>query len=322
MKYNNFPQTGLKVSSISLGTMMFGGQTSEADSLPIMDYAYDHGINFFDTSNNYNDGESERIVGKGLQGRRDKLVLATKVRNQTGDVPPSAGLSRHMIINAIEHSLRRLNTDYIDIYYMHAPDYATSLEETMQTMDTLVKSGKIRYIGVSNFAAWQIADIVAICDKRNCVAPIVTQNGYNMITRGVETELVPFVRGHKLGLTVYNPIAAGLLAGKHKPGVPLENTRFANNKAYFERYWSDQNFVLVEELTALAQNNGMSILELAMKWCDAQPCVTSIISGVSRLSQLEQNIAVLEGKPISAELLKQADEIYLSHSGSRYQYNR
>jgi aryl-alcohol dehydrogenase-like predicted oxidoreductase len=302
--------------------MMFGGQTGEADSLAIMDLAFERGVNAFDTSNNYNQGESERIVGKGLRGRRDKIILATKVRNKMGDDPNAAGLSRHNILNAAEASLKRLDTDYIDIYYLHAPDYETAIEETMETMDSLVKAGKIRYIGVSNFAAWQIADILAVCDKRNLVTPIVTQNVYNAITRGIETELVPFLTEHKLGMAVYNPIAAGLLAGKHKPGAPATNTRFANNRLYFDRYWSDENFVAIEKLMEIAADNGMSILSLAMKWCAANPSVTTIISGVSRPSQLEQNIASLEGVPLSPEILERCDGVWKSLSGTRFQYNR
>ncbi len=322
MKYNNLPETSLKISELCLGTMMFGGQTSEADSLKIMDYAYENGINFFDTANVYNQGESERIVGKGLKGRRDDIILATKVRGQMGENPNNAGLSRRNILSAVEASLKRLDTDYIDIYYMHAPDYETSPEESLEAMSALVKSGKIRYIGVSNFAAWQVADMLSICDKRNYVAPSITQNVYNVITRGIETELVPFLKAHNLGMAIYNPIAGGLLAGKHKPGQPAENTRFANNKMYFDRYWSDENFSAVERLSQIAFEHGLSILELAMKWCAGQKSVTSIITGVSRLSQMEQNIMSVEGEPLEAGVLAECDNIWHSLAGTRFGYNR
>jgi aryl-alcohol dehydrogenase-like predicted oxidoreductase len=322
MEYKNLSKTSLKVSALSLGTMMFGGQTSEADSLEIMDYAFEHGINFFDTANVYNQGESEKIVGKGLKGRRDKIILATKVRGQMGDNPNDAGLSRRNILAAVDASLNRLNTDYIDIYYMHAPDYETAIEESLEAMSGLVKSGKIRYIGVSNYAAWQIADILSICDKRNYIAPMITQNVYNPITRGIETELVPFLKAHDMGMAIYNPIAGGLLAGKHKPGRPAENTRFANNEAYFNRYWSDENFAAVDKLTRIAEESGLSILELAMKWCAAQASVTSIISGVSRMAQIEQNIASLEGDPLDSETLSKCDEVWHSLAGTRFGYNR
>jgi len=322
MQYNRFPNTGLKVSNICLGTMMFGGQTNEADSLSIMDYAFEHGVNFFDTADVYNQGASEVIVGHGLKGRRQSIILATKVWGQMGSDPNAQGLSRHHIQSGVEASLKRLGTDYIDIYYMHQPDYNTSIEESLEAMTSLVKAGKIRYIGVSNYAAWQIADLIAVCDKRNYIAPIVTQNVYNLITRGIENELVPFLKEHKVGMTVYNPIAGGLLAGKHKPGAPQENTRFSNNKTYFDRYWQDENFLALDRLTAIAENAGMSILQLSLRWCAAQKSVTSIISGVSRLSQIEQNIEVLEGEPLSAEILSQCDDVWHQLAGTRYMYNR
>ena len=322
MQYNNLPGTSLKVSLLSLGTMMFGGQTNEADSLAIMDYAFEQGINFFDTANVYNQGESERIVGKGLKGRRDEIFLATKVNGQMGKNPFDKGLSRRSIISAVEASLKRLNTDYIDLYYMHAPDYETGIEESLETMTNLVRQGRIRYVGVSNFAAWQIADILAVCDKRGYITPVATQNVYNAITRGIETELIPFLARHKLGMAVYNPIAGGLLAGKHKPGKPAENTRFANNPMYYNRYWSDENFAAVEKLMTIAEQHDMSILQLAMKWCASRQEVTSIISGVSKLAQLEQNIASLEGEALSNDVLTACDEVWYSLAGTRFAYNR
>ena len=322
MQYAILPGTGLTISTLCLGTMMFGGQTNQADSFAIMDYAHDQGINFFDTANVYNQGESEKILGAWLQGRRDKIILATKVNGPMGDNPNDAGLSRHNIVAAVDASLKRLGTDYIDIYYMHAPDYKTSIEESLEAMSGLVKAGKTRYIGVSNFAAWQMADILAVCDKRNHVPPVITQNVYNPITRGIEGELVPFLQAHPMGLVVYNPIAGGLLAGKHKPGQPVENTRFANSKMYYDRYWSEENFTAVEKLTAIAAAHGMSILQLAMKWCAVQKSVTSIITGVSRLAQLEQNIASVQGEPLSADILTQCDDVWRALAGTRFQYNR
>lgn len=322
MTYNLLKGTSLKVSAVSLGTMMFGAQTSEADSLAIMDYAYGHGVNFWDTANSYNQGKSEVIVGKALKGRRDDIILATKVANQVGDGLNNKGLSRRAILSACDASLKRLDTDYIDIYYLHTPDYNTSIEETMWTMDSLVKSGKVRYIGVSNYAAWQIADILALCDKRGYVAPVITQNVYNCITRGIESELVPFIKAHNLSMTVYNPIAAGLLTGKHKPGAPAENTRFSNIATYYNRYWSDENFGAVEKLGKIAQETGISLLELAMKWCAQHEYVTSVISGVSKLAQLEQNLSVVEGEPLSRDVLDACDEVWHSLAGMRFAYNR
>jgi aryl-alcohol dehydrogenase-like predicted oxidoreductase len=322
MEYKNLPGTSLKLSQLCLGTMMFGGQTSEADSLQIMDYAYDQGINFFDTANTYVQGESEFIVGKGLKGRRHDIFLATKVRGQMGSGRNDFGLNRRNILAALESSLQRLDTDYLDLYYLHAPDYDTSLEETVETMSSLVRSGKIRYWGVSNFAAWQVADMLAICDKRNYIPPCATQNVYNALTRGIEAEFLPFLKAHPLGLVIYNPIAGGLLSGKHAFGQPSTNTRFANNQEYYKRYWSQENFTAVEKLQAIAEAQNLSLLQLAMKWCAAQPQVTSTITGVSRLEQLKQNINSIEGEPLSKEVLAQCDEIWLSLAGTRFAYNR
>ena len=322
MRYNVLQKTNLKVSQLSLGTMMFGGQTDEAGSFAIMDYAFDHGVNFIDTANAYNQGQSEVIVGKWLKNHRHDTILATKVFGQMGDNPNDSGLSRRNILASVDASLTRLDTDHIDIYYMHAPDYQTDLEESLEAMNGLVKAGKIRYIAVSNYAAWQIGDMLHICDKRNYVAPVITQNVYNLITRGVEAELLPFLQAHKIDMTIYNPIAGGFLAGKHRPGTPAENTRFANNPSYYSRYWSEENFSAVDRLAGIAAKYGMSILELAMKWCAAQRAVVSIISGASRPEQIAQNIASLEGDPLSEHALAECDEVWRSLAGTRFAYNR
>lgn len=322
MQYRNLPGTSLKVSALSLGAMTFGAQTNEADSLAIMDYAYAQGMNFWDTANVYSQGESERIVGKALKGRRNDIIVATKVFGQMGESLNDRGLSRRSILCAVDASLKRLDTDYIDLYYLHAPDHETEIEETLDTMSGLVRSGKIRYIGVSNFAAWQIADMLALCDKRGYIAPVISQNVYNLITRGVETELIPFMQAHKLGMAAYNPIAGGLLAGKHRPGVPAKNTRFSNNEMYYNRYWSDENFEAVEKLKGIAAEHNMSILQLAMKWCASRPCVTSVITGVSKLEQLEQNIASLDGGALSSDALEACNLVWRSLAGTRFAYIR
>jgi aryl-alcohol dehydrogenase-like predicted oxidoreductase len=322
MQYLTLPRANLTVSKLSLGTMMFGGQTDEAESLRIMDYAFDQGVNFVDTANVYNEGRSEIIVGKWLKNHRHETILATKVFGQMGSNPNDAGLSRRNILSAVDESLRRLGTDYIDIYYMHAPDYKTDIEESLEAMNGLVRSGKIRYTAVSNYAAWQIGDILHLCDKRGYVAPVITQNVYNLITRGLEAELLPFLKAHPLGMAVYNPIAGGLLTGKHKPGTPEVNTRFAGNHEYYSRYWSDENFQAVEKISEIARRHGMSNLELAMKWCAAQSAVTSVISGVSRLEQLVMNISSLQGAPLEADVLTECDAVWRSLAGTRFAYNR
>ncbi len=323
MRYNRLPGAGLSVSEISLGTMMFGGQTDEKTSLAIMDYAFGAGVNVFDTANVYNAGESERITGLGLKGRRDKIVLATKVRGAMGDGPNDYGLGRRHILQALDASLARLGTDYVDIYYLHQPDYETPVEESLETMDTLVKAGKVRYVGISNYAAWQVADIMAICERRGFARPVITQNVYNLLTRGVEAELMPCIETHRIGMTVYNPIAAGLLTGKHKAAGPGENTRFANNKMYYDRFWSEENFAAVETLSAIAAEAGITLLELAMRWCMQPASVVSILSGVSKLEQIKQNLSLLDAGPLAADVLEKCNEVYPSLSvGGRFKYKR
>ena len=323
MDYANLPGTSVKVSRLSLGTMMFGGQTNEADSLAILDYAFEQGVNFWDTANIYNGGESERITGKALKGRRDEVILATKVFNPMSGKMNDWGLSRRAILSAVEASLKRLDTDYIDLYYLHSPDYETDLRETLDTMDSLVRAGKVRYIGISNYAAWQAADMLAVCEQNSYAKPVFSQNIFNLITRAAQTEMLPFLRAHRMGMTVYNPIAGGLLTGKHKPGTPGEGTRFALNTNYFNRYWTQENFSAVDQFTLIAQAQGMSLLELSMKWCLAQSGVTSVISGVSKLSQLSQNIKAIEGEKLSRKTLDDCDAVWNGFTvGSRFPYNR
>ena len=323
MEYRYLPGTGLAVSRLSLGTMMFGGQTSEEDSIKIIDCALDGGINVVDTADMYNGGLSEVAVGKALKGKRENVILATKVCNKMSDDINDRGLNRRHIIAGCEASLKRLQTDYIDIYYMHTPDYKTPLEESLDAMSQLVRDGKVRYIGFSNYASWQAADIMHISEKQNGVKPVITQNVYNLLTRGIEEELIPFCKAHKVGLTVYNPIAAGLLTGKHKYGErPDPDTRFAQKKNYADRYWSEKNFVALDAFLKLAEECGMPIIEFAMKWIAQNDAVDSILTGVSKLSQLEQNLTLLDGAPIPEDAMKKADEIYAELTGNRFKYNR
>jgi len=330
MEYTNLPGTSLKLSRISLGAMMFGGQVNEADSLSIMDCAFEHGINFWDTASTYSDGESERMLGLGLKGRRDSVFVATKVYKQMGPSPMlDYGHSRRNITAALDASLKRLNTDYVDLYYLHRPDYETCWDETFDTLSNLVRKGKVHYIGLSNFAAWQIADIFALCEKRGYVAPMMTQNVYNAITRGIEPELVPFSKAHNLGMAVYNPLAGGLLTGKHQFDAPAENSRYSdtNNKVYNShlyqnRYWTPQNFAAVEKLKKIAEKEGMTLLEFAYRWCIANKAVTTIIAGVSRLSQLQQNAIILDGPALSEEALAACDEVWTDLAGSQFAYMR
>lgn len=317
MEYTNLAGTGLNVSRVCLGTMTFSGQLNEQDSIKVIKYALDNGINFIDTADIYNGGQSEIITGKGIKGCRENVILASKVGGPSGSGPNDKGLSRKHIISSVENSLKRLNTDYLDIYYMHAPDPLTPFEETMEAMTSLVKSGKVRYIGISNFAAWQLMDALWTCDKRNLITPSVTENVYNSITRGIESELVPCIKQNKVGLVIYNPIAGGLLSGKHSKDHPVENSRFSDLGGYYQRYWNDDSFQAMEKLTQIAQSHGMKLLELALRWCISYSYVNSVIIGVSRLEHLKQNLAYLEKGPLSNEILSQCDEVWKELHGSR-----
>lgn len=323
MKFRNLTGTGLHVSELCLGTMTFGGQTNELDSIEIIRYAIEQGINFIDTADQYNGGASEIATGKGIKGNRDHLILASKVFSPHSDDINDKGLTRRHIITAVEKSLKNLDTNYLDIYYLHSPDRATPIEETLEAMTTLVRSGKVRYIGVSNFASWQICEMLWVSDKRNGIPPVVSQNVYNLLTRDLEDELLPFARKHRIGVVVYNPIAAGLLTGKYAAGEPADgNTRFSINPMYRQRYFHEENLAAVRQLTAIAADSGMSILEFAMKWCLAQPSIISVLTGVSRLTQLEQNIAAVDGDCIGTSAMARCDEVWTALPNNRFKYNR
>ena len=322
MQYVNLPNTSVKVSRMCLGTMMFGAQTNESDSFSILDSSLDQGINFIDTAACYVKGEGEKIIGKWLKERREKIILATKIGIPVTDEMNDRGLSRKNIIATTDACLKRLNTDYVDLMYLHTPDYGTAIEETLDTFSTLIRDGKIRYLGVSNYAAWQIADIMAICDKWGYIKPIISQNPYSLIFRDVERELLPCLKAHKIGMSVYNPIAGGLLSGKYKTRELQENTRFANNKIYHDRYWTDKNFTAVEKLSAIAGKYGIPLLNLALRWCIYQSGVSMVVMGVSKLEQLKQNIQIFEESALDEEILKACDQVWEQMEDKHFFYNR
>ncbi|MFA0816501.1 MAG: aldo/keto reductase [Anaerofustis sp.] len=322
MNYNQFPGTNLTVSAMCLGTMTFGGQANEPDGIEMLKYAYDNGITFFDTANIYCKGESEKIVGKALKPIRNHVILATKLGGRMGDGVNAEGLSRYNIIRSVEESLKRLDTDWIDLYYMHVPDERTSYYETMEAMSRLEESGKIRYVGVSNHAAWQIAEMSACCDTHHFCKPIVTQNVYNLLTRGLETELKPYIEKNKIGLAVFNPIAGGLLTGKHHERKPESGSRFATEKGYYDRYFSEKNLDAVERLSRIAEQFGTDLLTLSINWVASKSFVSSSILGCSRLSQLKQNIELFGALEISREIEIACDEIWNDLAGDRFAYCR
>ncbi|HLG43297.1 MAG TPA: aldo/keto reductase [Planctomycetota bacterium] len=315
-------RTGLRVSRLAYGNMTFGSQVPMDEARRLVRRCLDAGINFFDTADVYNQGRAEEMLGEILGTDRGRVVLASKVRGKMGEDSAQQGLSRRWILKAVEGSLLRLKTDRLDVYYLHQPDYATPLEESLATMDSLVRSGKVLHIGVSNFAAWQMTQMMWICDRNGWSAPAVVQPMLNLLARGIEGELLPSCREFGLGVFAYNPLAGGLLTGKHGGGQPpAKGTRFDGNKMYLDRYWHPAMFEAVRRAEEVARSAGKSLVELSLQWCLQQPGVHGVILGATREEQLVQNIAAAEGR-LDESTLKACDEVWRSIAGPVPKYNR
>ena len=323
MNERTLPTGSLKLPRISLGTMTFGGQTDEEEARRIMDLALERGVTLFDTANVYTEGRSETIVGRYLMGRRDEVILATKVGSQSGDGPEGGPLSREQLRWSVEQSLARLGTDHIDLLYLHKPDYTTPIEETFEGLTLLVTEGLVRQVGISNYAAWQVAQLMERCRGRGYTAPVISQNVYNLLTRGIEPELIPCLEDYELGLTVYNPLMGGLLSGKQDLAQPRAGSRFADNEMYYARYWKDANLEAVRRLDALAREAGHSLLELAFIWTLDNSAVSSVLVGASSAVQMEENLTAMEQVNwLTPELREACDAIWLQLCGSTFAYNR
>jgi aryl-alcohol dehydrogenase-like predicted oxidoreductase len=303
--------------------MTFGAQASEEESIRMVHRALDAGVNFVDTADVYNQTASETIVGKALRGRRDGVVLASKVGNQVGpNTLKDGGLTRWHIIHAVEASLRRLDTECLDICYLHTPDYETPLEESLAAFDHLVGQGKVMYVGMSNYAAWQVCHALWLSDKHRFAPPVVMQCPYNLITRSIEQEFLPFCREFGLGITVYNPLAGGLLTGKHdRTRPPTDDTRFQLSDQYYDRYWLDSHFDAVADLVEIAAEAGKSPVALALQWLAAHSDVDAIILGASRIEQLEENLSAWDGS-LDQETLEACDRVWSRLRGDTFLYNR
>jgi aryl-alcohol dehydrogenase-like predicted oxidoreductase len=323
MEYRILSTTDLKASRLCFGTLTFGSQTDERAASRIVDRCLDAGINFFDTANVYNKGAAETILGKALCGRRREVILATKVGLRMGDSPEESGLSRAALHNALEASLARLQTDYVDLYYLHLPDYTVPIEETLAAMDEVVRAGKVRYPAVSNYAAWQVCEIHWIATKNGFKPPHVSQPMYNVLTRAIEEEYLAFCKRFNVAVVPYNPLAGGLLTGKQsQQRGPMVGTRFAGNKLYLDRYWHDDYFAAVEELAGIARAAGKTLVELAFQWLLSQTQVDSIILGASRLDQLEEDLKACQGGTLDESLLARCDEVWKRLRGITPKYNR
>jgi aryl-alcohol dehydrogenase-like predicted oxidoreductase len=323
VEIRNLGKSGLRISVVGLGCNNFGGRIDEGASRKVIDKAFDLGITHFDTADVYGHysasggvdfagkGGSERILGKYLGDRRKDIVLATKFSQPMDEAGRKAGASRRHAIEAVEESLTRLNTDWIDLYYVHFNDPRTPLEETLRALDDLIRSGKVRYIAMSNFPAWRAVEAVWTSRLHNLNGFIACQDEYSLLARHHEKELIPALAAHDVGFIPYYPLAGGALTGKYRKDTPLpEGGRLSQGKRYSDRFFSDERAEIVEGLIAFAEARGHSLLELAISWLAAQPQVGSIIAGATRPDQLEAN-ANAAGWKLSAEDLAEIDRITL-----------
>lgn len=299
MEYRMLGRTGVMVSPLCLGAMNFGGPTPEADSLTIIDRALDAGLNFIDVANVYNAGESERIVGKALaaNGKRQNVVLATKVYNRMGTGPNDMGVSRLHIIQGCEDSLRRLQTDHIDLYQLHRPSLNVPQDETLRAFDALVQSGKVRYIGSSTFPAWMVMEALATSEKLNLARYISEQPPYNLLDRRIENELIPLCLKYGLAVLPWSPLAGGILTGRYSvKGTIPAGSRAERSGAFFNDRLTQKGLTAAAKVVEMAKERGMTSAELALLWVKDQPGVTAPIIGPRTLQHLEDFLKVLDLK--------------------------
>jgi aryl-alcohol dehydrogenase (NADP+) len=323
MQYTRLGATGLTVSRLCLGTMTFGLQADESVSHAILDAASDAGVTFIDTADVYplggtmdTIGRTEEIVGRWLKGRRERFIVATKAVGRTGPSAWDQGASRKHILDAIDASLRRLGTDYVDLYQLHSDDAATPLDETLEALDTVVRSGKARYVGVSNFLAYRLARALGRAEARNLTRLVSVQPRYSLLFREIERELLPLAAEDRLGVISYNPLAGGLLTGKHKRDTgPTPGTRFTLGTAaerYQDRYWHEREFATVEALGKATAAAGLSLTTASVAWVLANPVVTSAIIGASKPQQLAETLAAADVK-LDAQLKQQLDDLTVEY---------
>ena len=290
MEYRQLGSSGLQVSAVGLGTNNFGGRIDEEQTAAVLHKSIDQGINFIDTANIYGGTKSEEFIGNILKGNRHQVLLGTKVSGSMGEGPNSRGNSRYHIMKEVEASLRRLQTDYIDLYQIHFTDPNTPIEETLRTLDDLVHEGKVRYFGCSNFAAWQVCEAVWTSRALGINSFVSVQPEYNMLNRSVERELLPFCESYKVGVIPFFPLASGFLTGKYRQGeAPPEGSRLAGNQRAQERVFTDSNFALLTKLEDFAQERDHTMVELAIAWLLASPSVSSVIAGATRPEQVDAN---------------------------------
>ena len=296
MEYRKLGRSGVKVSPLCLGTMMFGGPTDERDSARIMSRAQEAGINFIDTADAYNEGRSEEIVGRAIRAGRDDWVVATKMCNAMGPGPNRSGLSRRWMFQACDASLTRLGTDWIDIMYLHREDHDTPLEETVIAMADLIRAGKVRYFGVSNYRSWRVAEICNICERLGIDRPVVSQPYYNAMNRMPEVEHLPACGYYGLGVVPYSPLARGVLTGKYDPdGPPPEGTRAGRqDMRMMQTEWRRESLVIAQEIRRHAEAKGITPVQFALAWVLNNRLVTTTIAGPRTPEQFEDYLPALD----------------------------
>lgn len=296
MEYKTLGRAGVKVSPLCLGTMMFGGPTNEEDSIRIIHRALDAGINFMDTANVYNDGESERVIGKAVRSNREKWVIATKVHGSMGNDVNQSGSHRVNIMSAVEASLQRLGTDYIDVYYLHRWDVSTRIAESLRALDDCVRQGKVRYIACSNFEAWRVCEALWTSEQLGLEEFVCVQPLYNIVNRDAEVELLPFCEKYGVGIVPYSPLARGVLSGKYLVGqAPPKGSRAARkDRRILQTELREESYEVARQLKPLADAHGKTLTQFALAWVLANPLITSAIIGPRTMEQLEDNLGCLD----------------------------
>ena len=323
METRTLAHTDLTISRAAFGTMPFGTQADEAECRRMVDYCLDHGLTFFDTADAYNAGLAETVLGNVLKGRRNRVTVASKTGFGAPKNPGDARLSKAAILAAIDASLQRLQMDYVDVYYLHIPDWGTPINESLEAMHQVVKAGKARYIASSNYAGWQIVEMLWLSEKHGYKPPYIAQQMYNPLARGIEQEFLAMCKRFGVATIVYNPLAGGLLTGKQPRQEPVAGSRFDNNKLYLDRYWHPAYFDAVDQLKRAAEAHGRGLIDVSFSWLLHHTPIDCVILGASRMSQLEQNLSAFEqSRPLEPELLRTVDEIWDDLRGITPNYNR
>jgi aryl-alcohol dehydrogenase-like predicted oxidoreductase len=310
MEFRQLGSSGLRISAVGLGCNPFGNEVDPEGADAIVSTAIDAGVTYFDTADTYFDGRSEEYLGRALKGKRDKVIVATKVGNRSGPGPNDTGTSRKRLVQACEDSLRRLQVDYIDVYQIHTPDRSTPIEETMRALDDLVRQGKVRYIGASNFFEWEVAEAQWVAKTQNLTPFVSCQDFYNLLYRDIEKRMEPFCKKYGLAMIPYFPLAGGLLSGAYKRGdAPAPGSRGAIRPT-FKTWDSDRNWHVQEALSAFAANHGWTLPQLSIAWLLTRPMMATVIAGADAPEHIASNVKALDVK-LAPEDLEEIDRITL-----------